>query len=147
MRSIWKSDKCREILGRLETDLKGIRLALVVLAVYIIGTQSVFGTVCPWAILTHLPCPACGLTRAGLCLATLHFREAIDWNAMIFLWGPYLLYLAITRYILGQTPRLVLGLATIIALVTCIYFGVRIWRGTIPVNILPFRLYSFPSIW
>ena len=147
MQNIWKTDKTRIVWKRLCDDIRSIRLPLVVLTIYGIVTQMIFGTVCPWAILTHFPCPACGLTRAGFCFITLHIREAMEWNAMICFWIPYLFYCLTERYVLGRKPRFMLGLAVGIALLTCIYFGIRIYRGTLPQNILPRRLYSFPTIW
>lgn len=147
MRNIWKTDNLKRAVVQLRQDIKSIRLSLAVLAIYMIITHSVFGTVCPWAILTHFPCPACGLTRAGLCVAALHFRDAFRWNAMIGLWLPYLLYLAVERYVLARKPRMALAIATVIGGVTCVYFGFRVWKGMIPQDILPLRLYSFPTIW
>lgn len=132
---------------RFVEDMKRIRLPLAVLVIYMLCTQLIFHTVCPWAILTHYPCPACGLTRAGLCVFTLRFREAARWNAMIFLWMPYLLYMLIMRYVVGKKPRYAFGLAVAIAALTCIYFGVRVGLRQLPENIIPLHLYRFPKIW
>lgn len=35
---------------------------------------------CPFAALTHHPCPGCGSTRAVLAFASFHFREAFRLN-------------------------------------------------------------------
>jgi hypothetical protein len=35
---------------------------------------------CPFAALTHMPCPGCGSTRAVLALLHLHFGEALRFN-------------------------------------------------------------------
>lgn len=132
---------------RILQDIKRIGLPLAVLAIYMLATQLIFHTVCPWAILTHYPCPACGLTRAGLCVYMFRFREAAQWNGMIYLWMPYLLYLLVVRYVLGKRPVFALGLAAGISVLTIIYFGVRLGRGQIPENIIPVHLYRFPKIW
>ena len=35
---------------------------------------------CPFATMTHMPCPGCGSTRAVLALLHLHFGEALRFN-------------------------------------------------------------------
>jgi len=35
---------------------------------------------CPFAALTHMPCPGCGSTRAVLAVLHFHFREALRFN-------------------------------------------------------------------
>lgn len=36
---------------------------------------------CPFRMITHIPCPGCGMTRAMLCLGRLDFGKAIHLNA------------------------------------------------------------------
>ena len=40
---------------------------------------------CPFYALTGVPCPGCGLTRAGLCLLQLDFAGAFALNPAIYL--------------------------------------------------------------
>ena len=141
----------KRIVGRILEDIKRIKLPLIVLVLYGAATQIIFRTVCPWAILTHFPCPACGLTRAGLCVVRLRFAEAARMNAAIFLWAPYLASVIFVRYGLGKwskkTVKAAFAILTGIVLITCIYFVYRLILDTIPPNILPMHLYRFPAIW
>lgn len=49
---------------------------------------------CPFYLLSGLPCPGCGLTRAFVCLGHGHFLESLHWNPLgwllfslcVFLW-------------------------------------------------------------
>lgn len=137
----------KSIFYRILQDIFQIRLALSVLLIYCLMTQLIFHTVCPWMIVTHMPCPACGLTRAGISFVLLHFADAGGWNPAIYLWIPYLLYLIVFRYVLGKHPKNALLLAAIVSIMTCALFALRIYYGNIPENIIPSKLYNFPPIW
>jgi len=141
----------KKIVGRILEDIKKIKLPLIVLILYGAATQIIFHTVCPWAILTHYPCPACGLTRAGLCVIGLRFAEAARMNGAIFLWVPYIAGVIVVRYVLGKwtqkAAKVAFSLLTGIILITCVYFVLRLTAGMLPQNILPEHLYRFPAIW
>lgn len=89
----------RRILLKLKNDLYQIRFGLLALIIYIIITQLLFGTVCPFFILTNFPCPACGLTRATLYLLTGNIEQAIEMNWTVFLWIGLIGALLFERYI------------------------------------------------
>ncbi|MCM1179305.1 MAG: DUF2752 domain-containing protein [Clostridium sp.] len=82
----------------IRTYYKGVLLA----AVYIVGADALFGGMCPGVLLTGFPCPACGLTRAGIYVLTLQFQRAWVMNPVIYAIGAFLLYFLICRYILGK---------------------------------------------
>jgi len=60
---------------------KGILLA----STYVLAAQLIFSYICPTMWLFGIPCPACGLTRAGLRLMRLDFVGAFTYNPSIFL--------------------------------------------------------------
>ncbi|MCC8137201.1 MAG: DUF2752 domain-containing protein [Clostridiales bacterium] len=106
---------------------------MILIATYCITTQIFFGTVCPFAILTGFPCPACGLTRAGISLLTGHFLTAWEQNPSIYLWMLCALLFVLCRYVLSlkkipcQEALLILvGIVTI-----CVYLY-RIVCGGLP---------------
>ncbi len=51
---------------------------------------------CWFKYLTHLPCPACGLTHSFLCIGHGRWEDAWNWNplgflgfAVVLVWGGY----------------------------------------------------------
>ncbi|MGN0131700.1 MAG: DUF2752 domain-containing protein [Lachnospiraceae bacterium] len=122
----------RKIWSRLSEDIYRIRYALIILLIYFVLTQSIFHTVCPFAILTGTACPACGLTRSALLLLSGHFIAAARLNAAIYLWLPYLLYLLLFRYLLGRRPPLAMPFCIIICLLTIGFYMQRLISDTLP---------------
>lgn len=116
-------------LQRLLGDLHQIRIALLLLVLYATAAQLLFHTICPFAILSGLPCPACGLTRAGILLLTGKPAAAAQTNAMIFLWAPFLLYLCILRYFIGKRAPFSTAFAILICLGTLFYYVLRMSQG------------------
>ncbi|MBQ7372253.1 MAG: DUF2752 domain-containing protein [Blautia sp.] len=101
------------------------------LILYSAITYLVFHTFCPLVIAFGYSCPACGLTRAGISLLHGNFRLAITYNAMIFIWIPYLLWILVFRYLLGK-PVLYYKIITIFTGVsTFFYYLFRIISGTL----------------
>ena len=43
---------------------------------------------CPFAALTHRPCPACGMTRASLALLSLDPARALSLHPLVFVAAP-----------------------------------------------------------
>ena len=84
--------KGRELFGKVFSDIYVNRIAFLVLVCYIVITQIVFGTVCPWRIVTGIPCPACGLTHAGVCVLIGRWRQAWEYHPMIFFWMPMIVW-------------------------------------------------------
>lgn len=85
------------------SDLYHNRIAILCIIIYMSVTQYLFHSVCPIAILFGFPCPACGLTRAGISFLTAHFSTAFQMNPCIFLLIPYFLYLWIYKYIFEKS--------------------------------------------
>lgn len=62
----------------------GTRIALA--SAYAAGIAALAGVLgsglirCPFATVTHMPCPGCGSTRAVLALMHFHFGEALRFN-------------------------------------------------------------------
>ena len=65
--------------------------------------------ICPIRLVTGVPCPGCGLTRAFCFMTHGHFREAMSFNALaplvlayfVFLWGY-----KVIETVRGVPPRL-----------------------------------------
>lgn len=113
------------ILQRITSDIRQNRIPLLMLLAYMATTQFFFHKICPWLLLTGHPCPACGLTRASVLLLTFRFEDAWRMNPTVWLWIPFLLYLAICRYILGKKPALAMPLTIFVC---CATIAVWLWR-------------------
>ena len=121
----------RSTLKRLAVDIHRTKFALCILLLYMVITQALFHTVCPFALLFGFPCPACGLTRAGLFLLSGQFSAAFTVNAAICLWVPFLLYLILFRYFLGKKPPLAMTLSVSVCLMTVLFYLLRLVQGNL----------------
>ncbi len=122
-------------LLQLKQDIMDYYKVTLIIIVYIIITNLLFGSVCALVITTGVPCPACGLTRAGVSLLTLQFVDAWDYNCVIYLIVPFILYVIVCRYILQCKCRgMVLGLCaiTICLFVLYIYRMLRFFPDISP---------------
>lgn len=85
---------------RLKQDILNWYKGILAAIAYCIVMHILFGKVCPMVLVTGFPCPACGTTRAGLALLTLHWDEAWQLNGVIFLIAAFVMYFFFCRYIL-----------------------------------------------
>lgn len=91
-----------KIWSRLRADLKEYRIGLLALGLYYISTRLAFRAFCPMVILTGLPCPGCGLSRAVWFLLTGELLRSFQLHPMAGLWLLLFLYFVIERYLLGR---------------------------------------------
>lgn len=132
----------KKTLSRFLHSIKQNKTILLFIALYLLLSQIIFHSICPFAILTGLPCPACGLTRAGLCLLTGQFQQAWTLNPCIFLVVPYLLYLGFFRFVLQKKPIFVTFFSILVGFVILFVYIYRFISDTsVPIltpGILPF---------
>ncbi|MGM9971998.1 MAG: DUF2752 domain-containing protein [Anaeroplasmataceae bacterium] len=74
--------------------LKKSWIPLVILLVYIITTHLLFETSCPIKLITGLPCPGCGMTRAFISLLKLDIIKAFNYHAL-FIIVPFIIFIFI----------------------------------------------------
>lgn len=115
----------KQAAGRVWKDMKEYKWLGLVLALYYLLMEIVFSAFCPLVIVTGLPCPGCGITRAFLCVLTGQFVRAWDINPLIY--GVILtaLYAGIQRYLLGQKVK---GLRKILCVLAILMIGVYVYR-------------------
>ena len=95
------------------------------IAAYIVATQWLFGTVCPLYFVVGLPCPGCGLTRAGLLLLGGSPTDSFRMHPLLL---PVVIYLAAAAVVHIRNPKKIprLYIPGIVLLV--IMMGVYAWR-------------------
>ena len=121
-----------KIIQRIFQDLYRLRLALAILFFYCLTTQLVFHTVCPFAIFTGFPCPACGMTRAILLFFTGNFRLSFSLHPLALPWSLLLLYLGFFRYLRDRHAPFAWPLVIILSLSTFACYLYRLVAGILP---------------
>lgn len=114
-----------KILQRIDNDIRQNFIPILMILIYMVTARFLFHQICPWLILTHRPCPACGLTRATRLLFACRFADAWHMNPTVYLWIPFLLYLCFWRYLLGKKPPFALPLMIMVCIAT---IAVHLWR-------------------
>ena len=120
--------KLREAARLLASDIKKSRYALSVIAAYLPLKKFFLNSACPVVMLTGLPCPACGLTRAGIALLRGDINSACRLHPFIFavlLWGIVFL---VWRYLLKREIRQLKKLAIVTLAAMAVYYIYRMVR-------------------
>lgn len=120
----------RRILVLIIRDVCQIHKALFVLVVYVFITLKLFHSLCPFVIMTGIPCPACGLTRAGIAFLKGDFSGACSYNWTIFLWILLAIYAFTTRYIFEKRNHIIFLGTVVISIIMMIYYMLRIMGMT-----------------
>ena len=115
----------KEILSRIINDIKNSIWIIIGIFAYWAISFTVFAEFCPMKILTGIPCPGCGMTRAIFLMLTGHFSESFEMHPMALLWILLGLYFFICRYILDRKPK---GAATMAVVLCVMMFPIYIYR-------------------
>lgn len=123
-------DEVEMILQRIGEDIRKNGMAFVIVAIFLVICNFLFGTVCPIAFFFGVPCPGCGMTRAAFALLRGDFRLAAQYNATIYLWALYGVLWLIDRYVIAKKGKLSTVLLIVVCLLTLGYYFYRICTGT-----------------
>lgn len=91
-------------------------------------------TLCPFALVTGLACPLCGMTRAFIHLVRGDFGDAVAYHPLVLLIVALVIAVAIVRTTGRRWPSFARGLPAVIGLsaVFVVTWVLRLATGTLP---------------
>ena len=110
----------------LKNDIKKAKWAIIFIIAYFVLGSRMMHSVCPLVWLTGFPCPACGLTRAGIRLLHLDFAGAWQMHPFIYAVAAGVFAFAWERYICKRNIGKWLKDYCIVCVILMIIF--YIWR-------------------
>lgn len=117
----------RKAIKLLWEDIKNMKTAIFVIAVYLGFMELVLHNGCPFVVLTGFPCPACGLTRAGLHLLKGEWIQAWNLNFMIFPIAVIVIVAVIYRYFLNKSVVFLKKYVAAVIIVMVTYYIYRMF--------------------
>ena len=106
-------------------DIRNYYKGILLVVLYIVVMDVLFRKMCPMVLVTGMPCPACGLTRAGWYVITLQWAKAWQMNPLIFPIGIAFAYAIFCRYIRGIK---IYGGPLIITIIAILLIGFYLYR-------------------
>ena len=125
------------IWKRIWADLKNYKWAILGLILYDAAVTFLFGAFCPMVIVTGLPCPGCGTTRALIYIFRGQFGRAWQLNPCAFLMVLFGVYFVYMRYVKGKEVKYameILAVAAALMLLVYIYRMVTEFPGYPPMT-------------
>lgn len=115
-----------EGLQLLFKDIMSAKWAIIVIVAYFVLLKNILHSLCPMVLLTGMPCPGCGMTRAGF--KVLHFDFAGAWRVHPFIYAVIVLAVifAAERYIVQSRSMTVFKWCAAVTMTGLILF--YIWR-------------------
>lgn len=115
----------KEAASLLWQDIKNMRIAILVIAVYIWINRTFFPVSCVWVAFTGFPCPGCGLTRAALALLKGNFKEAFQIHPFIYVIAVIGLLFCVYRYILKRNQKVFVKYVLIVLIAMLCFYVYR----------------------
>lgn len=82
-------------------DMKHAKWAVLLVSAYFVLLRKFLITTCPAVLITGLPCPGCGMTRAFVHLLHLDFAGAWRMHPFVYFFVIFVIWFVFRRYILG----------------------------------------------
>lgn len=108
-------EKLRLAAMRLWKDIRTYKALLLALILYDGAAMLCFGAFCPVVIVTGLPCPGCGMTRAVFYLITGQFAKSWAVHPMGILWTALAVCFLLSRYWFAKPTKVILQAGGVLA--------------------------------
>ncbi|MGO5052250.1 DUF2752 domain-containing protein [Lachnospiraceae bacterium LCP25S3_G4] len=115
-------------LDMLKKDLKNIKLPIFLFLIYDVIVHLIWNSICPMVIITGIPCPGCGLTRAAKLLLQLRFADAWKMHPFIYPIVMLAVLFFIFRYVLDKRINILIVLTVILGGLMILYYIYRMYR-------------------
>ena len=102
-----------------------LTIALLILFAIWGACSLIFHQFCPVVLITGLPCPGCGLTRAFIAFFTMHPLEAFKYNPTYPLWIVLAAMFLWQVYVKRRITTKLRNFAIVVALVTIVAYILR----------------------
>ena len=86
-------------MKKFKQDLLDYKIPLIILLIYSIFMELVFGGLCPFREILHIDCPGCGLTRATIALLKGNVMESLKLNYTCIFWLITIFIYFVDRYV------------------------------------------------
>ena len=133
------------MINRIKKDISINYKGIIFIIVYFTIIQLLFGYICPFRLLTGIPCPACGLTRAGLSLLCFDIDKALFYNPMIIPIALLITYWFIYRYILNKKAPYITCITILLCIALLLLYVYRMYKdfpNHYPMEYLPRNILS-----
>lgn len=119
-------------------DMKAVKWAIMLIIAYFVVGKNYLYSLCPMVVITGLPCPGCGLTRAGFLLLRGDFAQAFLLHPFIYLIVGYAGFFCWNRYIckrrMGEGLKLLFSLLLVFMILYYIWRMVKDFPGKPPMS-------------
>ena len=121
----------KKAIKRLKCDFTVNADKLIIAFCIVAILDLTFGSVCSSKLILGIPCPFCGLTRAGVALLSLDFKSAWAFNPLIY-YISALILLWLTEKYLNFPIKKILFVLLIVLIVISIPLYIYRWRCFFP---------------
>lgn len=121
-------NRLQNVGKRIEEDVKSAWQFMLALVLYDVLVQSIFHKFCPVVIVTGLPCPGCGVTRAVEYFVTGQFQKGWAMHPFGIAWLFLGVYFCVMRYLLGRPVKGLWQMAGLLAAGMIVFWIYRLYR-------------------
>lgn len=124
-------------------DIKNMKLALLLVTLYLWMNRTFFCSSCIWVMVTGFPCPGCGLTRAGVAFLQGDFERAFRIHPFIYAIVVLSFFFCLYRYILKKSQRVFVKWMIVLIigmLVFYVYRMIFLFPGEPPMSYYKYNL-------